>query len=65
MILPSIWSAYLAFKVHMPGVPSSRGCDACRKVKKKVWFPNRQGRCILLILTSVINLNRHVHDACV
>ncbi|KAJ5786980.1 hypothetical protein N7457_001970 [Penicillium paradoxum] len=25
--------------LDMPGVPSSRGCDACRKVKKKVWIP--------------------------
>ncbi|KAJ5373710.1 hypothetical protein N7517_005716 [Penicillium concentricum] len=29
----------------MPGVPSSRGCDACRKVKKKVWLPKDRLAC--------------------
>lgn len=27
----------ILYRNKMPGVPSGRGCDACRKQKKKVW----------------------------
>jgi hypothetical protein len=51
----------------MPGVPSSRGCDACRKQKKKV----RMGTCLHQGHTdedwyySAIWPNLHVRDAVV
>ena len=42
----------------MPGVPSSKGCDACRRVKKKVQNPRTGVSGVFAkALTSVMNLN--------
>ncbi|KAF9891581.1 hypothetical protein FE257_003592 [Aspergillus nanangensis] len=37
----------------MPGVPSGRGCDACRQQKKKVESPTQHARCNLAIPACV------------
>ena len=52
---------------NMPGVPSSRGCDACRKQKKKVCVYLREvGRCPISQRSdgyaSVTRGNRRVRD---
>ena len=40
-VIKPVWNGPFT-KISMPGVPSSRGCDECRKQKKKVRAPNQQ-----------------------